>query len=264
MSTITMHDTPELFAYYEGALAAQGFQSSTIYQRIRLLKQLGADPRTATRADVLRVLDAAHKASTRRVYLNSLRIAYHDLRQLGLVDVDPTEGLRTSAPPRARPRPMNEREVTALLSLPGRERSWSVLGLRAGLRAAEVCRVKPTDLQWTDRGWVLHVIGKGGTDCVVPAHPDVVALLEPLAGYDRPLWPMRPCHMSTRWRAAAESVGVHGHRFHDCRHTYATQLFSQTGDLYTVQQLMRHASIQTTTIYAKPDESRQFDAVAGL
>ncbi len=53
-------------------------------------------------------------------------------------------------------------------------------------------------------------------------------------------------------------------RFHDMRHTYASVLIMQTGDLEYVRQSMRHKDVKVTTIYAHlaPDfMKRQLDKV---
>lgn len=257
-------DTRETVDIYRKALRQQGFSASAIYQRVRLLRGIGVPPELATRNDVLRQLDRATAKSTRRVYLNMLRTAFRDMRDLGLVDHDPTFGLRTPSPPRARPRPMNTHEIESVLSVGGRVRAWSILGYRAGLRAHEVVAVRKEHLRWTNHGWTLHVVGKGGVVAAIPAHAEVVALLQSYPDYDGRLWPINPSTMSSAWRVAAESVGVRGRRFHDLRHTFATQVLNATGDLLVTRDLLRHASVQTTQIYALPDESRAFDAVAGL
>jgi integrase-like protein len=53
---------------------------------------------------------------------------------------------------------------------------------------------------------------------------------------------------------------------HTCRHTYATHLYRASGaDLEIVQEQLGHASIKTTTIYAKvtrEDKLRAADALA--
>lgn len=258
-------DTPEIISAYLDVLRSQGYSASAVYQRGRLLAALGVPPDQAARADVLRVLSRAEKASTRRVYLNQLRNAFRDLRELGLVDHDPTYGLKTPAPARSKPRPLTAAEIDALAGMPVRERAWTTLGLRAGLRASEVVAVQASDLIDTDLGLVLRVPhGKGGLDWTIPAHPDVVDLLVSFTAVTGRIWRINGGTMSQAWSKAAREVGVEGRRFHDLRHTYATQLYQQTGDLYVTQQLMRHASIATTTIYAKPDESRAFAAVSGL
>jgi integrase len=53
---------------------------------------------------------------------------------------------------------------------------------------------------------------------------------------------------------------------HTCRHTYATHPYRASGaDLEIVQEQLGHASIKTTTIYAKvtkEDKARAADALA--
>jgi site-specific recombinase XerD len=53
---------------------------------------------------------------------------------------------------------------------------------------------------------------------------------------------------------------------HSCRHSYATYLYRACGgDLQVVQEQIGHASIKTTTIYAKvtkEDKVRAADALA--
>ena len=53
---------------------------------------------------------------------------------------------------------------------------------------------------------------------------------------------------------------------HSCRHSYATHLYRASGnDLDVVQEQLGHASIKTTTIYAKvtkEDKARAADALA--
>ncbi len=53
---------------------------------------------------------------------------------------------------------------------------------------------------------------------------------------------------------------------HTCRHTYATHLYRASGaDLEIVQEQLGHASIKTTTIYAKvtkEDKARAAESLA--
>jgi integrase len=265
MGDVMQAHSEDVIEEYRGTLTAQGYSASAIYQRVRLLKALGVSPSEATRDHVLAVMDRATKASSRRVYLNMLRATFSDLRDLGLVNHDPTVGLKTPTPPRGRPHPLNSREVDALLGMTGREREWTLFGLRAGLRAHEVVQVRPCHLEWSDQGWSLRIPnGKGSLDATVPAHPQIVEMLEPIRESDAVLWPIRASHMSSAWRVAAESVGVTGRRFHDLRHTFASTVYRHTGDLLVTRDLLRHASVQTTQVYAMSDELRAFDAVAGL
>lgn len=264
MSTVSGKKVSATVTAYVEALEAQGYSRSTITARKRLLGKLQTAPEDATRVDVLRVIEDADRASSRRVYLQVLRNSYRDMIDLGLVTNDPTHGIRTPRPPRRQPRPLSDADVAAIMSVGGRIAAWTLLGTKAGLRASEVVAVKADDLEWTNRGWMLRVLGKGGVEARIPAHPDVVRLLQGFTGVRGRLWPINANTMSQAWSAAARRVGVRGRRFHDCRHTFASRLFSETGDIYTVSRLMRHANIATTQVYAAPDEGRQFDAVVGL
>jgi integrase len=62
------------------------------------------------------------------------------------------------------------------------------------------------------------------------------------------------------WYKALDAAGLrygegdrHNLRFHDLRHTAATRAHKATGNLKTVQRMLGHASIVTTTRYARTD-----------
>ncbi len=52
--------------------------------------------------------------------------------------------------------------------------------------------------------------------------------------------------------------------FHALRHTFATSLWRQTGDLRLVQQAVRHSNPSTTAIYTHPSTDDILSAVQGI
>ena len=52
------------------------------------------------------------------------------------------------------------------------------------------------------------------------------------------------------WRAALIAAEIPDFRFHDLRHTFATRLLRQTGNLKLVSRLLGHTTVETTTRYA--------------
>jgi len=51
---------------------------------------------------------------------------------------------------------------------------------------------------------------------------------------------------------------------HNLRHTYATRLYEETGDLYFVRDALGHKDISTTTIYAKLADGRYKEALVNF
>lgn len=73
---------------------------------------------------------------------------------------------------------------------------------------------------------------------------------------------------ATQWcvnselRVWAERAGLSKHlTFHMSRHTYATTLITMGADLFTVQKLLGHKSIQTTQVYAELVGKKKREAV---
>jgi site-specific recombinase XerD len=129
-----------------------------------------------------------------------------------------------------------------------------------GLRVAEACALRVEDID-RKRG-VLHVRGgKGGKDrvTVLPSR-----LLEALTAYWRETrppgpWifpgrsdggPISPRSVQREIKATATRVGI-GRRLtcHLLRHAFATHLLEAGTDLRTIQAMLGHSSIRTTTRY---------------
>jgi integrase/recombinase XerD len=139
---------------------------------------------------------------------------------------------------------------------------------RLGLRCAEAAALRLEDIDWP-AGTVM-VRGKGGRIDRMPLPADVgQALVDYLRG-GRPDTPARAVFVralapftaldrtsiSCIVARAARRAGlgtVHGHRL---RHTAATETLNAGAGLEEVAQLMRHAGVATTVIYAKTDHNR--------
>jgi integrase/recombinase XerD len=132
-----------------------------------------------------------------------------------------------------------------------------------GLRRAELCRLKVTDID--SERMVIHVLqGKGGRDRDVLLSPK---LLETLREYWRWLKPKTwlfpgmvnnwradvPMTEKVVWeavRAAKERAGITKHVSpHTLRHSFATHMLEAGADLRTIQVLLGHAKLEDTSVY---------------
>ncbi len=148
-----------------------------------------------------------------------------------------------------------------------RDRAILLLLSRLGLRAGEAAALTVKHVDW--HNGVVRVVGKGGRERRLPLPADVGAALVAALG-SRPrtsppdvffvtaLPPYRQLssgsvtHIATRaLRRAGVTVPQSG--AHVFRHTFASQMVRRDVPMKTVSDLLGHARLETTAIYAKLD-----------
>lgn len=138
--------------------------------------------------------------------------------------------------------------------------------LETGMRQGECLRLTWEDIDWGNS--VIRVHGKGGRQGTIPLSFTSRAILAPLRDHhptavfcyrvartrgDRVKGTWRPitaAGLKTRWRRDSAESDVSDYRWHDHRHTTATRILRETGNLRIAQRLLRHTKIETTTKYA--------------
>ena len=236
---------------------------------------------TSLRApDVTRfVMRHAHQLSPLRAGLmvTALRSFFRYLRHRGAITTDlagcvPTVPIWSLS---TLPRFLPTAAVEQLLKRCDRKtavgrRNHAILLLlaRLGVRAGEVMGLSLDDIDWNAGLITIH--GKGGKSAQLPLPPDAGAALAAYLRHDRPRSATRrvflrhraplvgfdnPSTISTIVRRALEHAGVDSaHKgAHVLRHSLATNLLRQGGSLDEIGELLRHASPDTTAIYAKVD-----------
>ena len=166
-------------------------------------------------------------------------------------------------------------QVTRLLASCDRRstfgrRDYAVLMLlaRLGLRAGEVAALELADIDW--RAGEIVVRGKGRRAERLPLPADMGEALvgwlrrgrprcEATTVFTRVRAPHRPLTsggVSAIVRAACARAGLPELHAHRLRHTAATEMLRAGASLPEVGQVLRHASVLTTAIYAKVDHDR--------
>jgi integrase/recombinase XerC len=211
----------------------------------------------------------------------ALRAYFRWCRDTGVVDADPAQRLSTPSGRGRLPQVLSPPDVDRLLDAARptdpddaladaiRTRDDAVLELlyAAGLRVAELCALDRAGVDLAGR--TVTVVGKGDKERRVPVHDRCAAALARwlAEGRDRLAGPQTP--------PDAVFVNRRGHRLgqrdvrrvldtrspvpthpHALRHTFATHLLDGGADLRVVQELLGHASLQTTQVYTHVSKER--------
>ncbi|HEX5265537.1 MAG TPA: tyrosine recombinase [Acidimicrobiales bacterium] len=236
-----------------------------------------AGPEAVTRVMLRRYLAYL---STRRFARRSIARKAAALRRYfrwqvkqGVLTVDPTRALSAPKGEGRLPRVLSRADMDALLApvpgAPGELRDRAVIELLygSGLRVSELCGLAPADLD-LPRG-VVTVWGKGSKQRQVPmSAPSVEAVRrwladgrDAFAGDESPpdavFLNARGRRLGTRdVRRILDRHSAAPTHPHALRHTFATHLLDGGADLRAVQEMLGHASLQTTQVYTHVSKER--------
>lgn len=140
-----------------------------------------------------------------------------------------------------------------------RNRALFELIYSSGLRAGEASRIRIKDIDYKERLILLRG-GKFSKDRIVPVSIPAFTFLKFHIGTikNKELYvfrgskgSLRPTSIAHLFRKYAKACGLYrpGLSVHSLRHTTATHLLENGADLRYVQELLGHASIESTTVY---------------
>ena len=246
---------------------ANGCGSPSLVTRVLLRRYLAdCSNAGAARATV------ARRAAT-------LRSDFDYLRLRGIIAVDPASRLSAPRGGGRLPQVVSASDLNDLLenvpvggddrtrALACRDLAVLELLYGAGLRVSELCGVRRGDLNLKDRSVV--VLGKGSKERRLPLHDQVIRALEQWLSVGLPLLSTETTSpdavfVNQRGNAlqprdvrrildARSAVPIHPHAL---RHSFATHLLDGGADLRVVQELLGHASLETTQIYTHVSKER--------
>lgn len=275
----------EQFANYQNPylnmLVQQGKSSHTIAAYRRDLNQLqklmpeNAGGETVNRRHFtvalkkLSQLEAHQRSMARK--LSAWRQYCGWLVEQGLLEADPTEGLRAPKPPERLPKALEQETLNNLLDndtdsepLSVRDHALFELIYGSGLRVGEVHGLDIEDVL-LEEGWV-GVTGKGGRQRRVPLGSKSIEAVKAYlpkraaAGGETALFTSRAGRrlsirqIQNRLCGWALSHGSPQHISpHMLRHSFASHLLQSAQDIRAVQELLGHSRLSTTQIYTKLD-----------
>jgi len=253
-------------------MAARRFKEKVQKDYVRHVRTfaafLGRSPDTATKEDLRRF--QLHLA-LQQISPGSINAAVTALRFFFTVTLERPDLVRPLTivnKPRKAPVVLSQEEVALLLeAAPGLKYKAALsVAYGAGLRVSEVAHLKVSDID-SQRMTLRVEQGKGQRDRYVMLSPQLLKWLRQwwkaarpqawLFPGQNPVNPMtarqlgRAVHAAARQARIAKRVSPH-----TLRHSFATHLLAGGADLRTVQELLGHASIQTTQLYTHVDRDR--------
>ena len=251
-----------------------------------LTGHLGGEPDLAALAG-LRLADfrawLAHEASrdigaaTRARHLSAVRSFFRFLARRHSVANAQLRLLETPKAHRPLPRPLSPPQACAVAGEIGEESDSAAIQARdvalfsllygCGLRISEALSLDVRAAPLPGGEAMLHVVGKGQKERVVPVLPLVRAAIgawlrhHPCPEPDAPLFTgargagLNPGVAQRTMRAFRRHNGLPEHATpHALRHSFATHLLAGGADLRAIQDLLGHASLSTTQRYTAVDE----------
>lgn len=203
--------------------------------------------------------------------MSSLKSFYAWMYLQKKVDSDPFEYVHSPKATHALPDFFFEKEIDALLTanekrtdkLKDRDQALLMLMFASGLRASEVVNLTFNQVDFDNR--IMKVSGKGNKDRLVPfTNSAKESMLNYINGLRKDLLKEDTKYIFLNSKGNKMTVrgleyildeieaktGLYGKIHpHMLRHSFATKMLNRGADLRTIQELLGHSSIETTSIY---------------
>lgn len=235
-------------------------------------------PVTATEEDIRSyclelATERAHPPTTVNRRLQSIRKFYRYALNSGLVDEDPSLGIKLLPQPRSEgPKGLTRSEVGRLLDAVRRgasglvKRDYAIvqLMLQTGIRVGEVARLRVADVALSEDKGVLKIRGQGTSSArEIPLSSSVrgaisAYLKERSSSTGDPLFlsrngnPLSARSVQRLVNTYARAAGLGRVSTYTLRQTCGERLLQDTGDLSLVARLMGHKRLETATKYVLP------------
>ena len=266
-------------AYLTDVTAFLGFFAGHRGHPVRL-RDLAEAGLADFRAWLARKTAAGATATSRARAVSALRNFFNWLDRSGILHNPKIGALTTPKLPRTAPKPLPVADAATLLEAAETfvDEPWIGLRDRALFTLLYGCGLRISEALALDRGALplgdsLKVLGKGRKERVVPVLPTVAeAVAEYVAacpyggGKDAPIFVgakgkrLDPAIAQKAMRSLRHQLQLPDTATpHALRHSFATHLLANGGDLRSVQELLGHASLSTTQTYTQVETSKLMD-----
>lgn len=217
--------------------------------------------------------------STQQLYYSRLITMLSDAVEAEAIPDNPALHIPKGERPRGKPAERVYLTVEELRAIEGvtllhdknHVREAFLFACYTGLRVSDIGRIRWSDITEDALGSIVLSIEmkKTGSRVTVPICRTASQFLpqQPTQRHDdMPIFPKVTSH-GTQYLLGklAKEAGIKKHiTFHTARHTFATILSTRGADIHTISELLGHADLRTTQIYAKIVDSRRAEVISLL
>lgn len=211
------------------------------------------------------LLKRGQKPSGVNVEIRHLKAAFNKAVFWGYIEKNPYTKIKPLKIQKKPPKFLKENEIKLILDniYDLDFKDLIICYLETGCRRQELLNLKKEDIDLQND--YIRVKGKGNKTRLIPMTETVKEILSKRMGKDRifPNW--HPDTVSHKWIALMKKLGLN-YRLHDLRHTTASYLVIQGIPLKFVQELLGHADITTTQIYAhlRPEDIKSALSITSI
>jgi len=185
----------------------------------------------------------------------------------GYLIVSPLRNVKKLKEPPGRIRYVKPAEWQRLLSACTPDtRNLIIFARHTGLRRGEIFNLRWDDIDWDTKRITVRA-RKNNTTMIIPVKEIVLKMLKSMyaSATSEYVFPgndgkQRKTHRAG-FKAACKRANITDLRFHDLRHTFASDLVNSGADVRTVQLLMGHKNIVSTMRYVHPTEKHMRNVI---
>jgi integrase len=231
----------------------------------RQLSSIDLETMTQWRSELLRLRDDGKRISntTYNIERRFLHAAFNKAISWGYLKDNPVTDLKM-LPVEERRNFLKDEEIKRIFELIDADiadpnKRWNVAYnrrfrlfveflLHTGLRRSEALNLRPEHID-LDKGVIYVEKTKSKKSRPIPLNPRAKALL--IQAGDDLFSALSVQTVSHKFNDLLKRLGIQGLKLHSLRHTFATRLVQCGADIYAVKELLGHADIRTSMVYAK-------------
>jgi integrase/recombinase XerD len=216
--------------------------------------------------------------TTRARKINALKNFFKYLVRMDIIkeEDNATRKLETPKLPKREIKFLTQEDVQKVISnlrSCHRERDTAILMLlfTTGMRLSELTNIKIQDIKDNS----VRIIGKGNKERIIPLNDDVILCIDKwlkirpqinsnILFVTERLTPTTNPMVQWMVKQAFKNAGIKDAHTHTCRHSAATMMLKNGTNLKVIQDILGHASLATTGMYAHALDEQKRDAVNGL